>query len=290
MSAQQPIGVFDSGVGGLSVLRALRDVLPAEHFVYLADSAHAPYGEKPDSVIRQRSHAITDALLQHHGIKALVVACNTATAVAIDDLRRTHPQLPIVGVEPALKPAPALSRTGRVGVMATRGTVESARFHRLLHSLQGEANFVVRACDGLALAIENTTHAESPQACAQAQAEVEALLRIHTAAMGPFGDSPGAIDTLVLGCTHYVFAQDALHALLGPQVSLVDTSQAVARQTRRLLDAAGLRRSGPALSSLTHDAVRIELRASGDLHGLQAAAARWLGLPAHACPVRTTPA
>ena len=290
MSAQHPIGVFDSGVGGLSVLQALLQELPVEHFVYLADSAHAPYGEKPDSVIRQRAHAITGGLLEQHGIKALAVACNTATAVAIDDLRRSHPQLPIVGVEPALKPAPALSRTGRVGVMATRGTVESARFHRLLHSLQGQAEFVVRACDGLALAIENTTRAESPQARAQAQAEVEALLQMHTAAMGPFGDSPGAMDTLVLGCTHYVFAQDALQSLLGPQVTLVATSQAIARQTRRLLDTAGLRRSGPALGSLAHDAHRIELFASGDLHGLEAAATRWLGLPAHTCPVRTAPA
>lgn len=280
-----PIGVFDSGIGGLSVLQALLHELPAERFVYLADSAHAPYGEKPDNVIRQRSHDITDTLLHGHGIKALVVACNTATAVAIDDLRRRHPQLPIVGVEPALKPAPALSHTGRVGVMATRGTVESARFARLLHSLQGQAEFVVRACDGLALAIENTTRADTPEALSLAHARVDELLLTHTAAMGRFGTANGEMDTVVLGCTHYVFAQDRLVQLLGPQVTLVATSEAVARQTRRLLDAAGLRRSGPAIVSKGHDASRVQLLASGDLQGLQAAARRWLGLLALACPV-----
>lgn len=280
---QQPIGVFDSGIGGLSVLQALLDELPHEHFVYLADSGHAPYGEKPDSVIRQRSHTVADTLLHQHGIKALVVACNTATAVAIDALRRSHPQLPIVGVEPALKPAPALSRTGRVGVMATRGTVESARFARLLHSLQDQAEFVVRACDGLALAIENTTRAHSPALQAQATQRIADLLQTHTAAMGPFGAAPGAIDTVVLGCTHYVFAQDTLSALLGPDVTLLATSQAVARQTRRLLDAAGLRRSGPAPA---HPSQRVRLLASGDAQGLQNAAERWLGLPAAPCAVQ----
>jgi glutamate racemase len=279
---QQPIGVFDSGIGGLSVLQALLDELPHEHFVYLADSGHAPYGEKPDSLIRQRSHSITQVLLQQPGIKALVVACNTATAVAIDGLRHSYPQLPIVGVEPALKPAPALSRTGRVGVMATRGTVESARFARLLHGLQPQAEFVVRACDGLALAIENTTRADTPERQAWALQQVDALLQSHTAAMGPFGSTPGAIDTLVLGCTHYVFAQERLRALLGPGVALVATSQAVARQTRRLLDAASLRSSSPAPAHASH---RVQLLASGDAHGLQAAASRWLGLPAQTCPV-----
>ena len=285
-----PIGVFDSGIGGLSVLQALLHELPAEHFVYLADNAHAPYGEKPDSAILQRSHAITDTLLTGHGIKALVVACNTATAVAIDDLRRRHPLLPIVGVEPALKPAPALSHTGRVGVMATRGTVESARFARLLRSLQDQADFVVRACDGLALAIENTTRADTPGQRARALAEVDTLLLTHTAAMGSFGSAPGAIDTVVLGCTHYVFAQDRLAHLLGTQVALVATSQAVARQTRRLLEAAGQRRSGPVSGITGHDAKRVHLLASGDLQSLQAAAQRWLGLPPLTCPVMFTAA
>ena len=131
-TAQQPIGVFDSGVGGLSVLQALRAELPLERFVYLADSGHAPYGERGDAYVAARTHAISDFLCAQHHIKALVVACNTATAAAIHEARARHPQLPLVGVEPALKPAVAATRTGRIGVMATRGTLASAKFAQLL--------------------------------------------------------------------------------------------------------------------------------------------------------------
>ena len=137
MQASQPIGVFDSGVGGLSVLRALRAELPQEHFVYFADSGHAPYGERDTAQVLARARAITTELLERHDIKALVIACNTATAVAIHLIRAEHPGLPIIGVEPALKPAAALTRTRRVGVMATRGTLESAKFAALLDSLCG---------------------------------------------------------------------------------------------------------------------------------------------------------
>ena len=133
--ASSPIGVFDSGVGGLSVLRALLAALPHERFVYLADSANAPYGERGDAFVAARTHAISDFLCAQHHIKALVVACNTATAAAIQELRHRHPHLPLIGVEPAVKPAAQLTRTGRVGVMATRGTVASDKFQRLLASL-----------------------------------------------------------------------------------------------------------------------------------------------------------
>ena len=154
---QHPIGVFDSGIGGLSVLQALQKELPHERFVYLADNAHAPYGEKSEAFIRERTHAIADVLLTQHHIKALVVACNTATAAAIHELRAQHPALPLVGVEPALKPALALSHTRHIGVMATRGTVCSDKFTRLLVSVQDQAHFEVQACNGLALAIEQST-------------------------------------------------------------------------------------------------------------------------------------
>ncbi len=277
MSAQQPIGVFDSGIGGLSVLQALQAALPHEHFVYLADNAHAPYGEKTDLQVRQRSHAIAQHLLGEHRIKALVVACNTATAAAIHELRAQYPQLPLVGVEPALKPAAQLTRTGRVGVMATRGTVGSDKFARLLASLEGQARFDVCACNGLALAIEQTT---LPAHQTSAPAEVSRLLQRYTQALGRFGSGEGEIDTLVLGCTHYVFAQDELQALLGPQVQLVSTGEPVARQTRRLLEAQGLLHAGPA--PLT-PAARMRLFTTGELAGLQAAAQRWLQLPAQAC-------
>jgi len=277
MNTPAPIGVFDSGIGGLSVLQALLAELPHEHFVYLADNGHAPYGEKTDLFVRQRSLAIAEHLVREHRIKALVVACNTATAAAIHELRARYPQLPLIGVEPAIKPAAQLTRTGRVGVMATRGTVASQKFQRLLASLEGSAEFVVCACNGLALAIEHSTQA-AQQAVAEAQ--VEQLLHQYTAQLAPFGSAPGQIDTLVLGCTHYVFAQPTLHKLLGANVQLVSTGEPVARQTRRLLEAARLLRADPAPHT---GAGRTQLFTTGDLSGLQAAAQRWLQLPAHVC-------
>ena len=276
IDSQHPIGVFDSGIGGLSVLQALQKELPHERFVYLADNAHAPYGEKTDLYVRQRTHAIAEHLLAQHQIKALVVACNTATAAAIHELRARHPQLPLVGVEPALKPALALSQTGHIGVMATRGTVASDKFARLLASVQSEAHFEVLACNGLASAIEHSTLPDQAQA---AHAQIAHLLQTYTQAMGRFGCAPGDIDTLVLGCTHYVFVEKDLRQMLGPHVQLVSTGEPVARQTHRLLAAAQLLNT-----KATHGAAQpMRLMTTGDLQGLQAAAQRWLGLPPEIC-------
>ncbi|WP_119966044.1 glutamate racemase [Simplicispira lacusdiani] len=275
-AAQQPIGVFDSGVGGLSVLQALRAELPHERFVYLADSGNAPYGERGDAFVQARTHAITDYLLREHHIKALVVACNTATAAAIHEVRARHPQLPLVGVEPALKPAVAASRTGRIGVIGTRGTLTSAKFARLLATLDGQAQFVVQPCDGLAHAIERSTAQALPTA--PDATETRALCARYTGLMGPFGIQNGQIDTLVLGCTHYVFVQDELRGLLGPEVRLIDTGEPVARQTRRLLQAASALapETGPPTTAIT-------LLTTGALAPLQNAATRWLQLPAQCC-------
>ena len=270
------IGVYDSGIGGLSILRALREELPEQDFVYLADSGHGPYGERESEHVRRRARRIT-AHLRQRRIDALVVACNTATAAAIEELRSEHPDLPIIGVEPALKPAVQLSRSGRVGVMATRGTVGSDKFARLLANLQGQAQFEVCACNGLALAIEHSTQ---PSLQDQAETEVARLLRTYTEALAPFGTGEGQIDTLVLGCTHYVFVQDALQQLLGPHVQLVSTGPAVARQTQRLLEQAHLLRQGPAPHSLR---ARVQLFTTGHLAGLQAAAQRWLQLGPACC-------
>jgi glutamate racemase len=272
----RPIGVFDSGIGGLSVLQALQKELPHERFVYLADNAHAPYGEKSEAFIRQRSHAIAQYLLTKQHIKALVVACNTATAAAIHELRARHPTLPLVGLEPALKPALALSHTRHIGVMATRGTVGSDKFARLLASVQNEAVFEVQACNGLALAIEQSTLPDQAQ---HAQAQIAHLLQTYTQAMGRFGSAIGEIDTLVLGCTHYVFVEQDLRRLLGSEVQLVSTGEPVARQTHRLLAVAEM---------LNHEkthgaAMPVRLLTTGDLQGLQAAAKRWLGLPPEVC-------
>jgi glutamate racemase len=257
-AALAPVGVFDSGVGGLSVLRALTAELPREDFVYFADTGHAPYGERGDPFVIERSRAILDELVRGHGIKALVIACNTATAAAIRLLRGEHPQLPLVGVEPALKPAAVLTCTGRVAVFATRGTLASAKFTALHDSLADQAQFVLQPCDGLAAAIENDDREQVRQLCAQ-----------YTQLAGPFGTAPGEVDTLVLGCTHYPFAQAEFVQCIGPGVRLVETGQPVARQTRRLLDAARLLRPAPGRGRLT-------LLTTGSQPALEAAAGRWL--------------
>ncbi len=198
-AVKRPIGVFDSGIGGLSILQALRAELPFEDFVYIADSGHAPYGERGDGFVAARSQAITTHLLTRHHIKALVIACNTATAAAIHLLRQTHPGLPIIGVEPALKPAVLQSKTRRIGVMATRGTLGSAKFRTLVDSLASQADFVCQPCDGLADAIEREDTTKIIALCAK-----------YMGAMGQFGTQGGQIDTLVLGCTHYPFASEHL--------------------------------------------------------------------------------
>ena len=253
-----PIGVFDSGVGGLSILKALRAALPAEDFVYLADTGYAPYGERGDAYVIQRTRAIVRQLRDEHAIKLLVIGCNTATAVAIHLARNEHPDLPMVGVEPALKPALALSRTRRIGVLATRGTLASGKFRDLHGTLRAQAEFVLQPCDGLADAIENH---DAPG--------IAALCARYARALGELGTRAGQIDTVVLGCTHYAFAQAELTAQAGPGVRLIETGEPVARQTRCLLESAGqLRSAGTG---------RVHLLSTGSLPALLAAAARWLG-------------
>jgi glutamate racemase len=259
MDRDRPIGVFDSGVGGLSILRALRAELPRDDFVYFSDAGHAPYGEKDEEFVSSRSLSIAVDLLERHRIKSLVVACNTATAAAVHLLRAQHTHLPVVGVEPALKPAAAQTQTGYVAVHATRGTLASAKFQALRESLRGQAEFVLVPCDGLAAAIE-----------ADDQPHIRELCRRYTRDAGRFGTGRGEIDTLVLGCTHYPFAADIFRELLGRDIQLVETGEPVARQTRRLLEAQGL--LNPSGSG------RVEWQTTGSQEGLRAAAARWLSL------------
>jgi glutamate racemase len=271
---ESPIGVFDSSIGGLSVLQALHAALPLEHFVYLDDSGYAPYGERGDAYVIARSRAVTQHLRSHHGIKALVIACNTATMAAVALLRAEHPDLPIVGVEPGLKPAAAASQTKRVGVIGTRGTVTSAKFDALQRGLQDQADFIVQPCDGLADAINRSVASGD-------DSKTIALCAQYTSAMGPFGTQPGEIDTLVLGCTHYVFVQAQLAALVGPQVQILSTGEPVARRTQHLLAQAGsLNTTGPG---------RVALLTTGDPAVLQAAAQRWLGFATDAAVQWTTP-
>ncbi len=259
------IGVYDSGIGGLSVLHALRTQLPGHDMIYLADSGHAPYGERERDHVLKRARRVTAYLLER-GIKALVVACNTATAAAIEELRSEHPGLPIIGVEPALKPAVAMSKTRRIGVLATRGTLHSDKFARLLQSLQdGQVQFVLQACDGLALAIENSLDGRP-----ESEAALLDCASGHVRALGACGPGEGQIDTVVLGCTHYPLVASLLHDLIGHTVTLVETGEPVARQTRLRLSEQGWREADRPAHA------RTELLATGAVESLQAAARRWL--------------
>jgi len=260
-----PVGVFDSGVGGLSVLAALRAELPHENFVYFADTAYAPYGERGDAYVIERSRAVVEHLLREHGIKALVVACNTATTAAIHLLRADHPDLPIVGLEPGLKPAVASSRTGHISVLATRGTLASAKYANLRASFAGSADVRPVPCDGLVKAIEGFD-----------SADIAALSERYMAEAGPFGDGPGEVDTVVLGCTHYPLVKEELGKHAPATLRFIDTGVPVAQQTRRLLASAGRLAEG------TGAAGSLLLQSSGDVAVLEAAAARWLGLSATA--------
>jgi glutamate racemase len=213
------IGVFDSGVGGLSVLRHVRAALPRADLVYFADSGHAPYGDKPAAFIAARARRIADFLVARDAV-ALVVACNTATAAAIADLRARH-VLPVVGMEPAVKPAAEATRSGVIGVLATGGTLESAKFAGLLQRFGSQARVIVQPCPGLVERIE-LGDLDGPATRELLDGFVSPLL------------AQGA-DTLVLGCTHYPFVAPLLRELAGEAVSLIETGEAVARQLVRRL-------------------------------------------------------
>jgi glutamate racemase len=235
-SADAPIGVFDSGVGGLSVLRHIHAQLPHEHVLYFADSAFAPYGAKTDEWLVQRAVAVTAFLLEQ-GAKALVVACNTATVAAIKAVRTAYPALPVVGVEPGLKPGAAATRNGTVGVLATASTLRGEKFLALREQISGATGtrFLLQPCGGLVERIE------------QGDLSGEATAAMLQGYVGPLLEQ-GA-DTLVLGCTHYPFVRDAIAQIVAARgeempVTLIDTGDAVARQLARLLEGAGLLRPG----------------------------------------------
>jgi glutamate racemase len=221
-SPASPIGVFDSGVGGLSVLREIRARLPHEPLLYVADSAHVPYGNKTPAFIVERSRTLGRFLLDL-GAKALVIACNTATAAAASTLRTDWPGIPIIGMEPAVKPAVAATRNGVVGVLATVGTAQSSRFAALLDDFARDVRVVVQPAPGLAEAVE---------AGALGSPATRALVARHLEPLLGAG-----VDTLVLGCTHYPFLKPLITELAGPGITLIDTGTAVARQVERRLAA-----------------------------------------------------
>ena len=228
-----PVGIFDSGVGGFSVLRHIQAQLPNEHLLYFADSGFAPYGDKPEEIVIERVLGI-GAFLVSRGVKALVVACNTATVAAVRILRQHYPDMPIVGVEPGLKPGAAATRNGTVGVLATDRTLAGEKFLLLRDQIVEAtgARFVLQPCVGLADQIE-FGESGSPA--------LDAMLERYVAPLLVQG-----ADTLVLGCTHYPLVQASIERVIrrhtNADVTLIDTGDAVARQLARLLEAAGLLR------------------------------------------------
>ena len=223
------IGVFDSGVGGISVLRHLHKLLPNERFLYYGDSANAPYGRRNTADVQQLTLAAAEKMMQH-GLKALVVACNTATAAAIHELRQKYPDLIVIGIEPALKPAADQFPGGRIGVMATEVTLREEKFDTLLHRFDAATTVYKIPVPGLVELVESGK-GESDEA----EALLSELLRPYL----------GKLDAVVLGCTHYPLAAKAIRKVLGPRVVLLDGGEGTARETKRRLEAANLLDDGP---------------------------------------------
>lgn len=219
MNPDRPIGVFDSGVGGLSILKKIHQHLPHERLLYVADSAHAPYGPKGSAFILERSKAIVDFFLAAE-VKAVVVACNTATAAAVKQLRADY-TIPIIGMEPAIKPAAAKSRSGVIGVLATEGTLASDKFVDLKSRFDKQVEIITQPCPGLVEQIEQ--HTPDP----------DVIIRLLQEYVLPLL-AKGA-DTLVLGCTHYTFIADQIRAVAGDEVAIIDTDDAVARRLGSVL-------------------------------------------------------
>ena len=211
---------MDSGVGGISVLKHIHALMPFEGLIYFADSKYAPYGNKTAEEITARCMEITDFLIAKN-VKAIVVACNTATAAAIDTLRETF-DLPVIGMEPAVKAAAAASTNGVIGVLATVGTLKSAQFAALLENYGRNVKVVTQGCTGLVECIERG-ELNTP--------ETKALIRQYTAPLLAEG-----ADTIVLGCTHYPFVKQVIQEIVGDKITLIDTGAAVAKQLKRQLE------------------------------------------------------
>jgi len=217
IGATGPIAVFDSGIGGLSVLVEVAAALPSETFVYLADQGFGPYGDRSLDEVRIRAEGVTRLVLAREA-KAVVIACNSASAAALDHVRRLHPGVPFIGMEPAVKPAALHTTTGVIGVMATEATFQGELFASVVDRHANGAEVVPQVCSGLAAAIESD------------DADVDRLLEMY---LTPLLDR-GA-DHVVLGCTHYALVADRIESIVGSDVTVVDPAPAVARQVRRVI-------------------------------------------------------
>lgn len=221
-SSNDPIGVFDSGVGGLSVLRAMRDLMPAENMIYVGDQGHVPYGARPMEEIQKFSEGITRFLLDQNS-KLIVVACNTASAAALKYLRERFPDVSFVGMEPAVKPAAETTKTGRVGVIATPATFQGALYASVVERFAAGVELFQHACPGLVSQIE------------KGELDSDTTRLILEDALHPMLEKN--IDTVVLGCTHYPFVIPLIQRIVGENVRVIDPAPSVAKQVKRLLEA-----------------------------------------------------
>ncbi len=252
-----PIGVFDSGLGGLSVVREMRWRLPGEDLLYFADCAYCPYGIRSPEEIRERSEVVVRKLIDG-GAKAVVVACNTASAMAIFHLRDVFSGIPMIGLEPAVKPAVAMTRTGKVGVLATPRTVTGARLRWLIETHAGGVEVHRVAATGLVELVE---------AGVLRGDQVTAALRPLLDPMLDVG-----VDVVVLGCTHYPFLREAIQEYAGPDVRIIDSGAAIARRVDDVLTRSGLKRGVSAGGAFT-------FATSGDLSVVEPVATQLLGEP-----------
>lgn len=259
-----PIGVFDSGVGGLSVLREIRAQLPSESTIFFADQGHVPYGPRPLAEVRNFSEAITRFLLAQ-GAKLIVVACNTASAAALRHLRRTFPETPFVGMEPAVKPAAETTQSGVVGVLATPATFQGELYASVLERFAAGVTILQDTCPGLVTQIE------------QGELDTPATRAILERALSPM--LARQIDRVVLGCTHYPFVIPLIEEIVGGDVRVIDPAPAVARQVGRVLRARGLQNTESALG-------RVQCFTSGDPAKLRRLLPRLLGESPQVSPVR----
>lgn len=255
------IGVFDSGVGGLSVLREIRALLPAQPIIYFGDQGHVPYGSRQIEEVRAFAHTITEYLLDH-GARLIVVACNTASVAALQTLRQAYPQIPFVGMEPAVKPAAQESQSHKVGVLATAATFQTSMYASVVERFAKGVAILEDPCVGLVDQIE-AGNLEG--------GETRAILERALLPMKAAG-----VDTIVMGCTHYPFVIPLIQQIVGPDVRVIDPAPAIARQTRRMLEAHNL---------LVESSRKAPLRfiTSGDAAEFKRALRQLLNLD---CPVR----
>lgn len=255
---QAPIGVFDSGVGGLSVLWAIRDQYPAEDVIYLADQAHVPYGSRPAEEVEKFSEGITRFLLRK-GAKLIVVACNTASAVALFPLRETFPDIPFVGMEPAVKPAAEETESGVVGVLATPATFQGELYNSVVERFASDVTILQDTCHGLVEQIERGDVFSM---------ETRAILEDALKPMMAQG-----VDTVVMGCTHYPFTIPIIREIVGEKVDVIDPAPAVARQVGRLMDQYDMRNK-------QDDDGKVEYYSTGSPRSLQNLLPRLIGVDA----------